>query len=115
MTPNIVTALQSLRPNALWSLVGDQYANLNWIDEIQIKPTFEEIQDEIAKQELQAPLIACKEKAKELIAAVDWSQYPDVHLVNKDEFTAYRAVIRQLILNPVANPVFPSEPKPVWE
>lgn len=54
-----------------------------------------------------------KLKAKELIAKTDWSMLPDTNLKNKAEFEAYRAKLRELIFNPVANPVWPIEPTPI--
>ena len=56
----------------------------------------------------------CSAQAKTLIAATDWAVLPDVGLANVSDFTAYRATLRQLILNPVADPVWPTEPTPVW-
>lgn len=56
----------------------------------------------------------CEAKAKELISKCDWSVLPDVNLQNKSEFESYRSKLRQLIVNPVENPVFPIEPDPIW-
>ena len=112
--PDIASALLSLRPFAQWSLDGEEYSGLNWLDEVQSKPTEDEVNAEIARQEQQAPLDACKAQAKTLIAATDWAVLPDVGLVNVSDFTAYRATLRQLILNPVASPAWPTEPTPVW-
>ena len=56
----------------------------------------------------------CVAQAKYLIAQADWSVLPDVGLANVSDFTAYRATLRHLILNPVADPVWPTEPTPVW-
>lgn len=63
---------------------------------------------------LESQLAACKSTAKQLIAASDWSALPDVNLTNKADFESYRATLRNLILNPVANPVWPVEPQPNW-
>lgn len=63
---------------------------------------------------LEAELAACTAQAKALIAASDWSVLPDVNLTNKADFESYRATLRNLILNPVVNPVWPVEPQPVW-
>lgn len=112
--PNIASALRALRPGSPWTLDGDEYSGLTWLDDKTTKPTEEEVNAEIAIQEQQAPLDACKAKAKELIAAVDWAVLPDVGLANVSDFTAYRANLRSLILNPVADPVWPIEPQPVW-
>lgn len=56
----------------------------------------------------------CKEKSKNLIALSDWSVLTDVKIENKQEFENYRAILRNYILNPVENPVFPEEPTPIW-
>ena len=40
-------ALLSLRPGAEWTLNGDTYEGLVWLDSIQQKPTAEEINQEI--------------------------------------------------------------------
>ena len=112
--PDITKALLALRPGSPWTLDGDDYSGLTWLDDKTVQPTEEEVNAEIARQEQQAPLDDCKAKAKELIAATDWAVLPDVGLANVSDFTAYRATLRQLILNPVANPVWPTEPTPVW-
>jgi hypothetical protein len=56
----------------------------------------------------------CEARAKELISRCDWSVLPDVNLQNKSEFEKYRSKLRELIVNPVENPVFPIEPDPIW-
>ena len=111
----IPDALQSLCPGAEWVLRGNEYAGLEWLDKVQPKPTEEEVNAEIQKLEAQAPFDACKAQAKDLIAKSDWAVLPDVGLVNISDFKGYRAILRQYILNPVADPVWPTEPQPVWE
>lgn len=113
-TITIADALQSIRPGSQWTVADNSYANLNWLDQVQPKPTEQEVNDEIARLVAQQPFDDCKEKAKQLIAATDWSVLPDVNLQNKSEFEAYRAQLRALIVTPVANPVWPTEPSPVW-
>lgn len=39
----IVAALHSLRPGAEWNLRGNTYAGLEWLDQVQTKPTAAEI------------------------------------------------------------------------
>ena len=96
-------------------MVGEDYDAIDWFPvNTQPKPTLDEVNAEIARQEQQAPLNACVAQAKTLIAAVDWAVLPDVGLANVSDYTAYRATLRNLILNPVANPVWPTEPQPVW-
>lgn len=110
----ISNALNSLRPNAEWVMHGNDYAQLTWIDQVQSKPTEQEVQDEITRLTLEEPFTACKAEAKNLIAASDWSVLPDVGISNVSEFEAYRAQLRALIKTPVENPTFPTEPQPVW-
>lgn len=111
----ISDALTSLRPGASWSVNGNTYDGIKWLDQVQQKPTEQEVNDEIARLEAQAPLDACKAQAKDLIAKSDWAVLPDVGLSNVSDFKAYRAILRQYILNPVADPIWPTEPQPVWE
>jgi hypothetical protein len=46
---DLPAALISLRPGAAWSLNGDDYAGLAWLDETQTKPTHQECIDEMAR------------------------------------------------------------------
>jgi len=62
----------------------------------------------------QQELDDCKNEAKKLIAASDWSMLSDVGISNTAEFETYRAALRELIKNPVADPVWPTEPEPIW-
>lgn len=56
----------------------------------------------------------CKDDSKRLIAACDWAVLPDVNISNKSEFELYRSQLRNLIINPVEDPIFPIEPQPIW-
>lgn len=56
----------------------------------------------------------CKEEAKKRISNSDWSVLPDVNITNKSEFESYRSQLRNLIINPVEDPIFPVEPNPIW-
>lgn len=96
-----------------WSLNGDSYEGLDWLDSSP-KPTkstldglWQSTQDSVAKS-------ACKFKAKELLANSDWSVLPDVGLANSAEYVTYRGILRGLVIEPQIDPVFPTEPTPVW-
>ena len=56
----------------------------------------------------------CKSESKKRIANCDWSVLPDVNISNKSDFENYRSQLRNLILNPVEDPIFPDEPNPKW-
>jgi hypothetical protein len=46
---NITKAILSLRPGATWSLNGNTYDGLKWLDETQTQPTKEEVLAEMEK------------------------------------------------------------------
>lgn len=48
-TFGIVDALVTLAPGAEWSLTGDEYAGLNWLDQTQKQPTKKAVEAEIAR------------------------------------------------------------------
>ena len=43
----IAKALVALRPNSEWALRGDDYSNLEWLDDKQLPPTWAEVEAEI--------------------------------------------------------------------
>ena len=45
----IVEALHNLKSGATWSLNGNTYGGLEWLDETQTKPTLEEVTQEVAR------------------------------------------------------------------
>jgi len=108
-------ALLSLTPLASWSMSDDKnYNTLLWQSNDITKPTEQELQAEIARLNSDKPFKDCVTKAKALLAASDWSVLSDVNISNKAEFETYRAALRALVFNPVAEPTFPTEPQPIW-
>jgi hypothetical protein len=77
--------------------------------------------DSVAVQE-QADKITCKQQAVSLLQATDWTTIPDVanpsasnpYLMNQGAFIAWRSQIRALAVNPVADPVWPTQPTEQW-
>jgi hypothetical protein len=53
--------------------------------------------------------------AKQLLAATDWTQLPDVALANRQEFQAYRDQLRQIARNPQTTVVWPVLPANQWQ
>jgi hypothetical protein len=86
----IVEALESLRPGARWSLDGDTYEGLEWLDETQSKPTKEEVEAEIARLQSQYDLTEYQRQRapeypdlKEFVDAYYWSQKGDETKMNE--------------------------------
>lgn len=48
---NIPLVLQKIRPGAEWSLKGDEYDGLEWLDAVQTKPTIQDLEDAWAKMQ----------------------------------------------------------------
>lgn len=77
--------------------------------------------DAVTVQE-EADKMTCKQQASQLLFDTDWTTIPDVanpsdsnpYLINQREFMTWRSEIRQLAVNPVANPVWPTQPTPQW-
>lgn len=99
--------------NTQWSLNGDSYDGLVWLSDTP-KPTQEELDALWIPTQNTVAKAACKNQAKSLLAASDWSVLPDVQITNKAEFENYRAILRGYVISPVANPTWPTEPQPVW-
>lgn len=112
-----VLAMQSLVPNCQFSW-GDpyNYKDIDWLDSRPI-PTETEWETEKARLIAYQPKQECKNQAKRLLLNSDWSELPSVieQLENANEWKSYRMEIRKYIINPVENPIFPSEPETRWK
>jgi hypothetical protein len=80
----IVEALQNLRPGAQWSLDGDTYDGIEWLDETQSKPTKKQVEAEIERLQVEYELIQYQilrapeyPDLKELADALYWSSKDD--------------------------------------
>ena len=116
--PKLIDAVLSLVPNAQVTISGDE---ITWNEPTEAPVTTEQIQAELVKLQANVPLIECKAKAQQLLQATDWTQLTDVsninltpHLTNLTEFNAYRSELRTLVVNPVAEPIYPTLPKATW-
>jgi hypothetical protein len=77
--------------------------------------------DPVAVQE-EADKLSCKAQATSILQTTDWTSIADVgdptkanpYLVNQAEFIAYRSTVRGYAVNPVVNPVFPTQPTEQW-
>lgn len=84
------------------------------VDAIAYDADGNEVAYDLAAVTTQAQKDACKAQAKSLLAASDWATLSDVGLANSAEYVTYRGILRGLVIQPQANPDFPTEPTPVW-
>ena len=75
MIIDIPVALQSLRPNAKWHMIGTEYSNIYWDDETQTKPTEQEVEERIAALKYQEEVNVYQEKRK--LEYPDWGDQLD--------------------------------------
>ena len=99
--PPIVSALEALRPKAQWTLGGDSYANLQWLDETQTKPTEDEVKAKITELEIAEPFRLLRIERNKLIAETDWTQLKDIDLdiIRERNWKNYRQALRDLPAN----------------
>lgn len=70
--------------------------------------------DQIAQQK--------KAQGKTILSNTDWTAIPSVadplqsnpYLTNQAEFLSYRSAVRDIVLNPTYDAVFPEEPVEIW-
>lgn len=66
----ITKALRDLRPNAEWTLSGDDYADIQWLDTETKQPTLKEIEFAIANP-LPEPELSVSDKLASVGLSID--------------------------------------------
>ena len=96
--PSIVSALKVLRPKAQWTLAGDSYDNLQWFDDIQTKPTEEEVNLKVAELEKEEPFKLLRKERNKRLAECDWvvTKYAEYGYNIPKEWRTYRQALRDL-------------------
>ena len=91
---DIADAIISLKPNAVWKLVGETYSGLEWLDSSQTKPTESEINAEITRLTNAEPMKLLRFERDARLAACDWRASSDLTLT--DSWKTYRQALRDL-------------------
>ena len=68
----ISDALSQLKPGAEWSVNGNTYEGINWLDKTQTKPTEDEVNKKIDELKAAEPMNLLREERDRLIAQSDW-------------------------------------------
>ena len=68
----ISDALLQLKPGAEWSVNGNTYEGINWLDKTQTKPTEDEVNKKIDELKAAEPMNLLREERDLLIAQSDW-------------------------------------------
>ena len=97
----IMSALLELKPGAEWTVRGDNYSDLEWLDKSQTKPTEDEINAKIAELEAAEPFRLLRIERNKLISETDWTQLKDIDLdiIRERNWKNYRQALRDLPAN----------------
>ena len=68
----ISDALSQLKPGAEWSVNGNTYECINWLDKTKTKPTEDEVNKKIDELKAAEPMNLLREERDRLIAQSDW-------------------------------------------
>ena len=68
----ISDALLQLKPGAEWSVNGNTYEGINWLDKTQTKPTEDEVNKKIDELKAAEPMNLLREERDRLIGQSDW-------------------------------------------
>ena len=96
--PYIVSALLALKPGAEWTIRGDNYSDIEWLDKSQTIPTEDELNNKIAELQAEEPYRLLREERNRLIAETDWTQLKDIDLdiIRERNWKNYRQALRDL-------------------
>ena len=96
--PFISSAILELKPNAVWTLRGDTYDGLEWLDKNQTKPTEEEVNEKISELEKNEPHRLLREERNKRLAECDWvvTKYAEYGYNIPKEWRTYRQALRDL-------------------
>ena len=94
MKYDIPSALQALKPGAQWTLRGDEYSGLEWLDSKQTKPTETEVNSKIAELDSAEAMKLLREERNRRIALTDWRAGSDLTLASA--WSTYRQALRDL-------------------
>ena len=93
MKHDISSALLALKPGAEWTLRGDDYTGLEWLDSGQ-QPSKEEVEAKIIELNTAEPMRLLRIERDKKIALTDWRVLPDQ--TPSDDWINYRQALRDL-------------------
>ena len=93
MKYDIPAVLQVLKPGAQWTLVGEDYSGLEWLDSGQ-QPTEQEVKAKIIELDAAEPIKLLRIERDKKIAETDWRMLPDQ--TPSDDWINYRQALRDL-------------------
>ena len=104
MKHKIPSALQELKPGATWTLRGDNYSGLEWLDSGQTKPTETEINNKIIELDNAEAMRLLRIERNKRLTECDWviTKSSETDIPAPLPWKEYRQKLRDLTNN--ANP-----------
>ena len=93
MKYDIPHALSILKPGAEWTLNGNDYTGLEWLDSGQ-QPTEQEVKAKLIELDAAEPMRLLRIERNKKIAETDWRVLPDQP--SSDDWVNYRQALRDL-------------------
>ena len=94
MKYDIPLALQALKPGAQWTLRGEDYSGLEWLDSSQTQPTETEVNSKISELDNAEAMRLLRVERDIRIAKTDWRASSDLTL--SDAWKTYRQALRDI-------------------
>ena len=83
-------------PEASWSMLDEDYGQLNWNSDDIPKPTLEEVNQKIAEYDSIKAFSILRRERDRLLSESDWTQMPDVPEATRTAWQTYRQALRDL-------------------
>lgn len=83
-------------PEASWSMLDEDYEQLNWNSEDIPKPSLEEVNQRIAEYDSIKAFSILRRERDRLLSESDWTQMPDVPEATRTAWQTYRQALRDL-------------------
>ena len=96
MKYTILEALKELQPEAIWSINGNNYSDLEWQDSSKTKPTEAEINAKISELDAAESMRLLRKERNSLLNKTDWTQNDDVPTETQTKWQTYRQQLRDL-------------------
>ena len=96
MKYTILEALKELKPEAIWTLNGNNYSDLIWQDSSKTKPTEAEINAKISELDAAESMRLLRKERNSLLNKTDWTQNDDVPTDTQTKWQTYRHQLRDL-------------------
>ena len=94
MKYDITHALIALKPGAQWTLSGEDYDGLTWLDAKQTQPTETEVNSKISELDNAEAMRLLRIERDTRIAKTDWRASSDLTLT--DAWKTYRQALRDI-------------------